>query len=238
MIRYKVRIINRKMGNGMNKILPGLFIGNFRDAENIEQLQRNNITHILSIYDNPRPIFKDKIYLCIKASDTPDQDLSPFFEECADFIHQARLKGGAVLVHCLAGVSRSVTVSIAYITSVTDYSWRDTLCAVRQSRLVANPNSGFQRQLQEFEDNNLHKARKRMLKKFGESKLKASDHDAIEQLLDKHRKKEEEQIKSPPPEQGSGSTNSSFPLNKADDVVSYNWNSKKRGGMIVDVDEN
>jgi len=51
----------------------------------------------------------------------------------------------------LAGMSRSVTVAVAYIMSVTDLNWKDALKVVRVGRSVANPNLGFQKQLQEFE---------------------------------------------------------------------------------------
>lgn len=48
-------------------------------------------------------------------------------------------------------MSRSVTVAVAYIMSVTPLTWREALKVVRAGRAVANPNLGFQRQLQEFE---------------------------------------------------------------------------------------
>lgn len=85
------------------------------------------------------------------ASDTPDQNLSQYFSVCNDFIHAARLRDGNVLIHCLAGMSRSVTVAVAYIMSVTPLSWRESLKVVRTGRSVANPNHGFQVQLQDYE---------------------------------------------------------------------------------------
>lgn len=42
---------------------------------------------------------QDKHYLCVMASDTPDQNLSQYFSICNDFIHAARLRGGNVLIH-------------------------------------------------------------------------------------------------------------------------------------------
>ena len=51
----------------------------------------------------------------------------------------------------LAGVSRSVTVTVAYIMTITGLGWRDSLSAVRGARRCANPNFGFQRQLSQFE---------------------------------------------------------------------------------------
>lgn len=85
------------------------------------------------------------------ASDTPDQNIAQYFPVCNDFIHAARLREGNVLIHCLAGMSRSVTVTVAYIMSVTHLSWREALKVVRTGRSVANPNHGFQIQLQDFE---------------------------------------------------------------------------------------
>lgn len=89
------------------------------------------------------------------ASDTPDQNLSQYFSVCNDFIHAARIRDGNVLIHCLAGMSRSVTVAVAYIMSVTPLTWKEALKVVRTGRAVANPNLGFQNQLQEFEANKL-----------------------------------------------------------------------------------
>lgn len=40
---------------------------------------------------------------------------------------------------------------VAYIMTITDFGWEDALSVVRAARSCANPNMGFQRQLQEFE---------------------------------------------------------------------------------------
>lgn len=53
--------------------------------------------------------------------------------------------------YSLAGVSRSVTLVVAYIMTVTGLGWQEALAAVRAVRPCAGPNLGFQRQLQEFE---------------------------------------------------------------------------------------
>uniref|UniRef100_A0A182PBM7 Dual specificity protein phosphatase 15 n=1 Tax=Anopheles epiroticus TaxID=199890 RepID=A0A182PBM7_9DIPT len=143
------------MGNGMNKVMPGLYIGNYRDSKDYQQLDRYGITHIVSIHDSPRRFHPDKHYLCVIAADKPDQNLSQYFSVCNDFIHSARLKQGNVLIHCLAGMSRSVTVAVAYIMCVTPLSWKEALKVVRAGRSIANPNLGFQNQLQDFEANKL-----------------------------------------------------------------------------------
>jgi len=40
------------------QILPGLYVGNYRDSKDTKQLDGNKITHILSIHDDARKLFK------------------------------------------------------------------------------------------------------------------------------------------------------------------------------------
>ncbi|XP_068605130.1 dual specificity protein phosphatase 22-B [Brachionichthys hirsutus] len=140
------------MGNGINKVLPDLYLGNIRDARDREQLARNNITHILSIYDSASPSLQEMTYLCISAADIPTQDLTKHFKKSITFMHESRLKREGCLVHCLAGVSRSVTLVVAYIMTATGLGWEEALAAVKVVRPCAGPNLGFQQQLQDFQD--------------------------------------------------------------------------------------
>ena len=43
-----------KMGQKMNKILPGLYLGSREDMLDREQINKNKITHILSIDDDEK----------------------------------------------------------------------------------------------------------------------------------------------------------------------------------------
>ena len=52
----------------------------------------------------------------------------------------------------VAGVSRSVTLVVAYLMTVTGLGWVDCLAAVRAVRPCARPNLGFLRQLEEYEN--------------------------------------------------------------------------------------
>uniref|UniRef100_A0A8W7P5Q4 Dual specificity protein phosphatase 15 n=1 Tax=Anopheles coluzzii TaxID=1518534 RepID=A0A8W7P5Q4_ANOCL len=172
------------MGNGMNKVMPGLYIGNYRDSKDYQQLDRYGITHIVSIHDSPRRFHPDKHYLCVIAADKPDQNLSQYFSVCNDFIHSARLKQGNVLIHCLAGMSRSVTVAVAYIMCVTPLSWKEALKVVRAGRSIANPNLGFQNQLQDFETNKLIEERRRLKERFPSLALELTDKEQCYLALD------------------------------------------------------
>ncbi|KAM4552619.1 dual specificity protein phosphatase 22-B [Odontesthes bonariensis] len=169
------------MGNGINKVLPDLYLGNFKDARDREQLARNNITHILSIHDSAAPILQEMTYLCITAADLPTQNLTQHFKQSIMFMHESRLKGEGCLVHCLAGVSRSVTLVVAYIMTVTGLGWQDVLAAVRVARPCAGPNLGFQQQLQEFETTQAQQFREWLQKKYKDNPF--SDEADIRDLL-------------------------------------------------------
>ncbi|XP_012054130.1 PREDICTED: dual specificity protein phosphatase 15 [Atta cephalotes] len=171
------------MGNGMNKVLPGLYVGNYQDSKDADQLERFEITHILAIHDTARRLHSDKHYLCILAADSPDQNLSQYFSLCNDFIHAARLRGGNVLIHCLAGMSRSVTVAVAYIMSTTNLSWKEALKVVRVGRSIANPNVGFQQQLKDFESSRLQDERNRLKERFPSLALAESDAEVCRSTL-------------------------------------------------------
>ncbi|KDR17551.1 hypothetical protein L798_08461, partial [Zootermopsis nevadensis] len=157
------------------QVLPGLYVGNYRDSKDSSQLERFKITHI------------DKHYLCVMASDTPDQNLTQYFPLCNDFIHAARLRGGNVLIHCLAGMSRSVTVAVAYIMSVTSLNWKEALKVVRVGRAVANPNFGFQKQLQNFEMFKLAEERRRLKERYPSLALVSQDEEQCRLMLSSYQ---------------------------------------------------
>ncbi|XP_036375154.1 dual specificity protein phosphatase 22-B-like [Megalops cyprinoides] len=169
------------MGNGVNKVLPGLYLGNFKDARDREQLARHNITHILSIHDSAAPLLQEMTYLCIPAADLPTQNLTQYFKESIVFMHESRLKGESCLVHCLAGVSRSVTLVVAYLMTVTGLGWQDALAAVRAARPCAGPNVGFLRQLEDFENTQADHYRMWLKEKYKENPF--NDEDEVRVLL-------------------------------------------------------
>uniref|UniRef100_A0A8C3MLI1 Dual specificity protein phosphatase 15 n=1 Tax=Geospiza parvula TaxID=87175 RepID=A0A8C3MLI1_GEOPR len=141
------------------------------------QLSRNKITHIVSIHESPQPLLKVGSCTRCHPADSSQNELR-HFKECISFIHQCRLHGGNCLVHCLAGISRSTTVVVAYVMVVTELSCQEVLDAIRTIRPVANPNPGFRQQLAEFSGSAV---RRHLKQKYGMSPF--NDEEEIKALL-------------------------------------------------------
>lgn len=68
--------------------------------------------------------------------------------------------------------------------SISNLSWRDALRVVRVGRKIANPNSGFQIQLQDFENSRLDEERRRMKERFPSLALRDVDQEYIYRALE------------------------------------------------------
>ncbi|XP_054749952.2 dual specificity protein phosphatase Mpk3-like [Lytechinus pictus] len=64
---------------------------------------------------------------------------------------EARRAKSGILVHCLAGVSRSVTVTVAYLMQKLCLSLNDAYDFVKKRKSNISPNFNFMGQLKEFE---------------------------------------------------------------------------------------
>lgn len=67
------------------------------------------------------------------------------------FADEGRSQKIGVLVHCLAGVSRSVTITVAYLMSHMSLSLNDAFSLVRSRKSNVGPNFHFMEQLHAFE---------------------------------------------------------------------------------------
>lgn len=95
---------------------------------------------------------------CINIADNSDQFLIKFFDEAYHFIDEARRKKCNILVHCLAGISRSPTVAIAYLMRLNSLSLQDAYNLVKKCRPQIDPNLSFMGQLMLY-DKSLRQSR-------------------------------------------------------------------------------
>ncbi|WAR19845.1 DUS10-like protein [Mya arenaria] len=136
-----------------SQILPFLYLGNERDAANIQRLNDLGITYVLNVTSHlPQHFEKHGIkYKRIPASDSGQQNLRQYFEEAGSFIDEAREAGAKLLVHCQAGVSRSATITISFLLQHSRMTMTDAYRYVKSKRLIISPNFNFMGQLLDFE---------------------------------------------------------------------------------------
>ncbi|XP_061089434.1 uncharacterized protein LOC133123151 [Conger conger] len=138
----------------LSPILPFLFLGNERDARDLELLLRLNVGFVVNVTTH-LPLYHLTTglvrYKRLPATDSSKQNLRQYFEEVFEFIEEAHQGGRGVLVHCQAGVSRSATIVIAYLMKHTLMTMTDAYKYVKSRRPVVSPNLNFMGQLLEFE---------------------------------------------------------------------------------------
>ena len=108
-------------------------------------MARVGITHILSVGTRPKNIPNGATTLYIEAKDRVTQDIGQILPEAVAFITDALQSGGVILVHCLAGVSRSSSCVIAYLMTKMQIDFETALAMVKAKRKKANPNDAFVR---------------------------------------------------------------------------------------------
>nr|KAF6452189.1 dual specificity phosphatase 6 [Molossus molossus] len=136
------------------EILPFLYLGCAKDSTNLDVLEEFGIKYILNVTPNLPNLFENAgefKYKQIPISDHWSQNLSQFFPEAISFIDEARGKNCGVLVHCLAGISRSVTVTVAYLMQKLNLSMNDAYDIVKMKKSNISPNFNFMGQLLDFE---------------------------------------------------------------------------------------
>jgi hypothetical protein len=107
---------NLSENDDFNLVYPNIYIGNYSTSTNQQLLKDLGITHIISVIPSFNPPFLDKFkYLHIEAYDDESQDMTQHFENSNEFISNCLNEGGKILIHCMVGKSRSITLFLAFL---------------------------------------------------------------------------------------------------------------------------
>ena len=149
------KIISEYYSKHLSEIIPNfLYISSYNATKNLELLEKNKITHIINCAaDFCENVFEHDnkfTYLSFYLKDHVLENIECIFYECIKFIENVREKGGRVLVHCIQGISRSVSIVMAYIIFTKKVSYDKAFNLVQSKREISSPNFGFSIQLQNF----------------------------------------------------------------------------------------
>lgn len=137
------------------EILPNLYLGNASDSCDWNSLEKYGIHYVLNVTPNlPNKFEKTGMgmkYMQIPIQDHWSQNLSSFFPQAINFIDEARKSKLGVLVHCLAGISRSVTITLAYLMHELNIPLNEAYDYVQRRKSNISPNLNFLEQLKDFE---------------------------------------------------------------------------------------
>ena len=131
-------------------ITENIYIGDIYDAHNIIELKKLGINNVISVVPGVQNMYnkEDNInHKCYEVIDNLDANLEQYFDETSNFIDEVVKKKEKVLIHCICGVSRSVTILIAYLIIKSQYNIDDAINFIRSKRHQINPNQSFQKQL-------------------------------------------------------------------------------------------
>ncbi|XP_052317531.1 protein phosphatase Slingshot homolog 1-like isoform X2 [Oncorhynchus keta] len=133
-------------------IFDHLYLGSEWNASNLEELQDTGVGYILNVTREIDNFFPGTFsYHNIRVYDEETTDLLAHWNETYNFIVKAKKNHSKCLVHCKMGVSRSASTVIAYAMKEYGWSLEKAFNFVKQKRSITRPNTGFMRQLAEYE---------------------------------------------------------------------------------------
>lgn len=145
-------VIGRPKMPSYNEILPRLYLGDISTAMNKDEVTKLGVTDMISVEIKPlqasdlAPCVKR--YLFINVMDHSKQDILSHFDTSNEFIENAlKVPTNKIYIHCVAGISRSASLVIAYVMKTRSMSYTEAFDLVQQKRRVIDPNEGFVRQL-------------------------------------------------------------------------------------------
>ena len=135
----------------INKINDKIYLGGIDGAREIKYLKQEGITHILSLAGKIFSINYEKgtfITKIIEIMDFTNENIFKYFKECIQFIENSK----KIYIHCMAGVSRSASIVIAYLMYKEHKKYFQIYSEVKKKRNIIKPNFGFVFQLKYFEN--------------------------------------------------------------------------------------
>ncbi|KAH9527039.1 Dual specificity protein phosphatase 14 [Dermatophagoides farinae] len=118
----------------------------------IETMQESRIRMIINAtYEMPLLKQSDIITFRVPVEDDCQEPIQQYFDDVADLMEAIRLRGHSSVIHCMAGVSRSATLILAYMVKYTTFTLYEAFLHIKSIRQPIRPNIGFIQQLIQYE---------------------------------------------------------------------------------------
>ena len=131
----------------IDKITDKIYLGSKEGLNETDYLKKENINNVLSLLDIA-PLNNNINHKIIKLGDLYCENIIKYFKECIEFIEQS----DKIFIHCECGVSRSATIVIAYLMYKYKLNFNDAYLYIKRIRPEIDPNNGFRKQLNIFND--------------------------------------------------------------------------------------
>lgn len=137
--------------NQISKITDNLYLSSFVGTTEYNLLKFRITCVISACRETPKVTMKGIESIKLEVQDRPHEYLAKYFDFVADKMNEVIKKNGIVLVHCVAGISRSTSCILAYLMKHKRMRLRDAHTFVKSKRSFVRPNLGFWKQLIDYE---------------------------------------------------------------------------------------
>ncbi|EUC65419.1 tyrosine-phosphatase [Rhizoctonia solani AG-3 Rhs1AP] len=134
----------------MDEVIENLWVGDFGAATSIELLEMAGVKYVVSCMRGKVRVHETMRRHQIPLDDTEEQDVLAYLPATIAFIQKSLASGDGVLIHCMAGMSRSATIAAAYIMYSQGLDPTGALELIREVRPTIQPNPSFLHQLEVF----------------------------------------------------------------------------------------
>jgi len=134
----------------LNQINAWLWVSGFEASEDVPQLVRRSINRVFNITPERKSSLVQALYAkasimeqCFAIQDIDSANIISIIHDIAPTIQST----DRILIHCQAGISRSVSVAMGLMMTLEGVTLEEALNQIQAVRHIAQPNPGFITQL-------------------------------------------------------------------------------------------
>ena len=152
---------NRRLGHA--EVAPGVYLGNEYASNDAHFFEAAAVSAVVNCTRDLPCVFEESgvrrapgvrgavEYMRVPVDDSASEHIGKHFANACEFVARALAAGGAVLVHCREGKSRSAAVCAAYLVKCANATLREALDRLNKDAWTTAINDGFMHELMDWE---------------------------------------------------------------------------------------